>query len=47
MKEAVVDFYRERRALSITPEQVVVSSGAKQSLFQVCVEMQCPPRAFS
>jgi len=35
MKDAVVEFYQQRRGLTIEPDNIVVSSGAKQSLFQV------------
>eukprot|EP00730_Choanoeca_flexa_P019192 TRINITY_DN9367_c0_g1_i2.p1 TRINITY_DN9367_c0_g1~~TRINITY_DN9367_c0_g1_i2.p1 ORF type:complete len:1041 (+),score=291.40 TRINITY_DN9367_c0_g1_i2:359-3124(+) len=34
MKQAIVQFYKERRQLDIEPDNIVVSNGAKQSLFQ-------------
>jgi aspartate/methionine/tyrosine aminotransferase len=35
MKDAIIQFYHQRRGLTIGADNIVVSSGAKQSLFQV------------
>jgi aspartate aminotransferase len=42
LKEAIVDKFRRDNGLAYTPEQVLVSSGAKQSCYNACLALLDP-----